>query len=49
MRLIELRIENVRGLPELSLQLDEKNVVILGPNGSGKSCVVDAIDFLFTG
>ena len=49
MRLIELRIQNVRGLPELSLHLDGKNVVILGPNGSGKSCVVDAIDFLFTG
>lgn len=39
----------MRGLPDLHLQLDGNNVVIWGPNGAGKSCVVDAIDFLFTG
>ena len=33
----------------MNLQLDGKNIVIWGPNGAGKSCVVDAIDFLFTG
>ena len=49
MRLLELTVQNVRGLPYLNLSLDGKNVVIWGPNGSGKSCVVDAIDFLFTG
>ena len=49
MRILELTIQNVRGLPHLCLQLNGKNVVILGPNGAGKSCVIDAIDFLFTG
>ena len=49
MRLLQLRIQNVRGLTDLTLNLDGKNVVIWGPNGAGKSCVVDAIDFLFTG
>ena len=49
MKLTELTVKNVRGLHELHLQLNDKNIVIWGPNGSGKSCVVDAIDFLFTG
>ena len=49
MRILELTIQNVRGLPDLHLVLDGQNLVIWGPNGSGKSCVVDAIDFLFTG
>ena len=44
-----MTVQNVRGLPELTLYLGGKNVVIWGPNGAGKSCVVDAIDFLFTG
>lgn len=49
MRLLRLNVQNVRGLPNLTLNLDGNNVVIWGPNGAGKSCVVDAIDFLFTG
>ena len=49
MRILEFTIQNVRGLPDLQLKLNSKNVVIWGPNGAGKSCVVDAIDFLFTG
>ena len=49
MKLMDLTVKNVRGLPDLHLRLDAKNIVIWGPNGSGKSCVVDAIDFLFTG
>ncbi len=49
MRLLELEISNVRGIPHLSLKPDGKNVVVWGPNGSGKSAVVDAIDFLLTG
>ena len=49
MKLLGLTVQNVRGLPDLHLELDGKNVVIWGPNGAGKSCVVDAIDFLFTG
>jgi len=49
MRLIELDIHNVRGILQLTLEPDGKNLVIWGPNGSGKSAVVDAIDFLLTG
>ena len=49
MRLLQLMVQNVRGLADLTLNLDCKNVVIWGPNGAGKSCVVDALDFLFTG
>ena len=49
MRLLDLTIKNIRGLPNLHLPLDGKSVVIQGPNGAGKSCVVDAIEFLFTG
>jgi len=49
MRLVELEIHNVRGILQLTLKPDGKNLVIWGPNGSGKSAVVDAIDFLLTG
>lgn len=49
MRLLELEIHNVRGIPYLLLRPEGKNIVIWGPNGSGKSAVVDAIDFLLTG
>ena len=49
MRILELTVQNVRGLSDLHLQLDGKNIVIWGPNGAGKSSVVDAIEFLFTG
>jgi hypothetical protein len=48
-RLIELEITNVRGIPQVVLKPAGKNFVIWGPNGSGKSAVVDAIDFLLTG
>ena len=49
MRLLELEIENVRGIRHLLLDPAGKNMVIWGPNGSGKSAVVDAIDFVLTG
>lgn len=42
-------ISEVRGIRDLSLTLDRKNLVISGPNGSGKSGVVDAIQFALTG
>ena len=44
-----MTVQNIRGLADLTLNLDGRNIVIWGPNGAGKSCVVDAIDFLFTG
>jgi energy-coupling factor transporter ATP-binding protein EcfA2 len=49
MRVLELEIQNVRGIRHLLLKPDGKNFVVWGPNGSGKSAVVDAIDFLLTG
>lgn len=49
MRLIELEIENVRGIRHLELKPQGGNFAVWGPNGSGKSAVVDAIDFLLTG
>ena len=49
MKLIELEINNVRGIPHLLLKPNGKNFVIYGPNGSGKSAVVDSIEFLLTG
>ncbi len=49
MRLLELEIHNVRGICDMTLNPNGKNLVIWGQNGSGKSAVVDAIDFLLTG
>lgn len=49
MKLIELEINNVRGIRHLQIKPDKENIVIWGSNGSGKSAVVDAIDFLLTG
>lgn len=49
MRLIELEVDDMRGLRHFSIRPQGKNLVIWGPNGAGKSAVVDAIDFLLTG
>ena len=49
MKIIELKITNVRGIRELQLKPDGNNLVVWGPNGTGKSAVIDAIDFLLTG
>ncbi len=48
-KLIEIYIEEFRGIKQLTLYPKEQNFVIYGPNGSGKSGVVDAIDFGLTG
>ena len=49
MKLLELEIWNVRGIPHLELKPGGETFVVCGPNGSGKSAVVDAVDFLLTG
>lgn len=49
MKLLEIEITGVRGIPKLKHKLDLKNFAVFGPNGSGKSGVVDSIDFLLTG
>jgi recombinational DNA repair ATPase RecF len=48
-QVLELHIEEFRGIRNLDLKLDGKSFVVHGPNGSGKSGVVDAIGFAFTG
>ena len=49
MKILDLKIEKIRGIKEIRLTPNGKNLVICGPNGSGKSAVVDALDFLLTG
>lgn len=49
MRLIELEIDNIRGITHIELHPNGSNFAVWGPNGSGKSAVVDALDFLLTG
>jgi len=49
MKVLELHIENIRGIKKIDLKPEGNNFVIYGPNGTGKSAVVDALDFLFTG
>ena len=49
MKILKLHIKKLRGIVDLSINLDGYNAVIFGPNGVGKSAVVDAIDFLLTG
>ncbi len=49
MKILEISINNIRGIKHLKLIPNGENIVILGPNGAGKSAIVDAIDFLLTG
>src|SRR5436190_10084944 len=44
-----IRIEEFRGIRDLTLPLKGKNFAICGPNGTGKSGVVDALEFVLTG
>jgi predicted ATP-binding protein involved in virulence len=48
-QLDDIRIQEVRGIRDLTLTFGSKSFAIVGPNGSGKSGVIDAIDFLLTG
>ena len=49
MRIVELEIQNVRGIRDLQIKPDGRTFAIWGSNGSGKSAVIDAVDFLLTG
>jgi recombinational DNA repair ATPase RecF len=49
MKILELEIKNIRGIKDIILKPNGKNIVVYGPNGSGKSAVVDSIEFLLTG
>lgn len=48
-KLSKINIKAFRGIPDLELDLDGKNLIIKGENGSGKSSIIDAIEFFFTG
>lgn len=48
-QILELEIEEFRGIRHLKLNFDGKSFAVHGPNGSGKSGVVDAIGFGLTG
>ena len=49
MKLLELEIQNFRGVKHLKIEPHGHNFLIWGPNGSGKSAIVDSLDFLLTG
>jgi len=44
-----VHIHAFRGIPDLDLELNGKNLLIQGDNGTGKSSVVEAIEYLFSG
>src|SRR5438034_8006518 len=44
-----IRIEEFRGIRDLTLPLKGRNFAVCGPNGTGKSGVVDALEFGLTG
>ena len=43
-----INIHAFRGIPDIELQLDGKNLLLRGENGTGKSSLVEAIEFFFT-
>lgn len=45
----QIRIQEFRGIRDLTLDIQGKNYAVYGPNGTGKSGVVDAIEFALTG
>jgi len=49
MKILSLKVSNIRGIKYINLEPEGQNVVVFGPNGTGKSAIVDAIDFLLTG
>lgn len=48
-RIKSINIHAFRGICDLPLELDGKNLVLRGENGTGKSSIVEAIEFFFTG
>jgi recombinational DNA repair ATPase RecF len=48
-RIKAISIHAFRGIPDLELTFDGKNVILRGENGTGKSSIVEAFEFFFTG
>jgi recombinational DNA repair ATPase RecF len=44
-----IKIEEFRGIRDLTVDLGNKNFAVCGPNGTGKSGIVDALEFGLTG
>lgn len=44
-----VKIEEFRGIRDLTINLGGKNYAVCGPNGTGKSGIVDALEFGLTG
>jgi len=44
-----IKIEEFRGIRELTVDLGSANFAVCGPNGTGKSGIVDALEFGLTG
>ena len=42
-------IKALKGIPDLELEIDGKNLLLKGENASGKSSIVDAIEYFFSG
>ena len=42
MKLTKIFVEHFKGLDNLSIQPDGKNIVVRGKNGTGKTTVADA-------
>lgn len=49
MKIDQLVIRDLRGIPDATLSLGGKSLFLYGENGTGKSCVVDSLEFFFTG
>jgi len=45
----KIKIEEFRGIRNLTLDFNGENYAVYGPNGTGKSGVVDALEFVLTG
>jgi hypothetical protein len=48
-RIKAINIRAFRGIPDLELNFDGKNLVLRGENATGKSSIVEAFEFFFTG
>lgn len=49
MKIQEMKLNNFRGIKELTVNFDGKNAAIFGANGTGKTTVANAICWLLTG
>jgi recombinational DNA repair ATPase RecF len=48
-RIKAINIYAFRGIPDLELNFDGKNLILRGENATGKSSIVEAFEFFFTG